>query len=124
MQIVNAIAKEMNSKIQNNSGQGDCFFRALSYGYYYCESRHNELRQQACDFLQDVQNEECFQELFVSSREGFFVTANRVLNSMNKTSTILQKEREESCQGYINRMRNPTVWADGPILLAAAKAID
>ncbi|PXF49446.1 OTU domain-containing protein 3 [Gracilariopsis chorda] len=79
--------------IRDVANDGNCFFRAVSDQLYGCEDEHVNLRQLACDYLQ--QHADHYQHFI---------------------------DEEQSFDEYVNEMRNDAVWADNLELQAISMA--
>lgn len=79
--------------IRDVANDGNCFFRAVSDQLYGCEDEHPNLRQLACDYLQ--QHADHYQHFI---------------------------DEEQSFDEYVNEMRNDAVWADNLELQAISMA--
>ncbi|KAA6400763.1 MAG: hypothetical protein EZS28_003713 [Streblomastix strix] len=94
---------------------------ALSVGLYNTEYEHINIRQLACDYLQNPAIDD-------NIRVQFVTYADAKLQNNKKDGNFnpipwQQREREETIDQYIICMRNVLQWADGPVLEAAARVI-
>ncbi|KAA6402317.1 MAG: hypothetical protein EZS28_002162 [Streblomastix strix] len=121
-QLISQIAEENNQSIIDNQAGGDCYFRALSVGLYNTEDEHINIRQLACDYLQNHANDDDIRVQFVTQAEAKIARQQRENRNFNPIPWQ-QREREETIEQYIIRMRNVHQWADGPVLEAAARVI-
>ncbi|KAA6400344.1 MAG: hypothetical protein EZS28_004134 [Streblomastix strix] len=64
------IAEENNQSIIDNQAGGDCYFRVLSVGLYNTENEHINIRQLACDYLQNHASDDDIRVQFVTQAEA------------------------------------------------------